>query len=161
MFQSLAGDGEIVATKVSSYSIAPAVNPDRVTSLPYRFAVELRDDLSGETASLNFEGVFSGSLWRTGGDLRNTFAGETARTVNLGGTRYTVSLTGFDGPDGYGDDAAGAITARVGVNELAPADAVTTPEPATGRLAVLGLAVAAARSRWRRTGVSPTGPMSV
>lgn len=164
-FESLVGDAGIVATTVASYSIAPDTAPDRVTDLPYRFAVDLRDDASGEVARLSFEGLLTGDLWRTGAALRNRPTGQTVQAVELGGNRYTVELGGFTAPGGYGDEAAGVIAAWVSVAGLAaptpePVDpspapgipsapAVGTPEPTSALIALLGLA-AAGLSRARR-----------
>lgn len=164
VFQSILGDGEIVASRVASYSIAPDTDPDAVKSLPYRFALEVRDDLSGEVASLSFAGTLTGDLWRTGSALGNRFAGPAVQTADLGGNRYTVSLGAFTAPTGYGDDAAGAIGARVSITDIpaplpapvldspSPASpAVNTPEPATALLTLIGLPVIAVVRRSLRT----------
>lgn len=162
VFQTLLGDGEIVASRVASYSIAPDAEPDKVTSLPYRFALELRDDLSGEVASLSFEGTLTGSLWRTGTSLGNRYTSQPVQTSDLGGSRYTVALAAFTAPTGYGDDAAGAILARVSIADIPPqlppvveptapaASAVNTPEPATALLALAGLPLLGVKRLRRR-----------
>jgi hypothetical protein len=148
-YRSFTGGGEIVAAKLSSYSVAAESDPDRVSGLPYRFTLELRDDASGDTAGLRFEGVLSGSVWRTGSDLRNRFTGGDTRSADLGGHTYTVSLTAFDGPDGYGDGEAGSITARVSIADVGGEPETpgggpvvsATPEPATAILAIFDLPV--------------------
>lgn len=132
--------GGVVATSVAAYSLATADAPDRVTDLPYEFGVELRDDASGEITRFTFTGRLSGTLWRTGTDLNNSFTGPTSQTAELGGHKYKVELDGFTSPTGYGDSAAGGIMARVSV--LEPSDdtpIIETPEP--GTLALGGVAL--------------------
>lgn len=139
-----AGGADITAARVATWSIAAADSPDRVSGLAYQFALEVRDDLSGNTAKLTFHGLLSGSYWRTGSDLTNAFTGATLQEVELGGNRFAVALTGFDAPTGYGDEFAGRITAGVRVGDavkdgggvLGPN---ATPEPTTLLLAAVGL----------------------
>lgn len=150
VFQPRTGSAEIMATRVASYSIAPDTTPDRITSLPFHFALELRDDLSGETARLTFAGVFSGDLWRTGSELTARYAGTTDQAVLLGGNRYRVELGGFAAPSGYGDPEAGSISALVTVFGSDPPSPVNAPEPATAALAALGLVTVAGAARVRR-----------
>jgi hypothetical protein len=145
------GDTEIVVTPVYAWSLASDAAPDRVTSLPYRFAVEIEDGLSGEVATLSFGAVLSGSFWRTGSELQTRFTGPTAQTVELGGHVYTMALEGFDPPDGYGEEFGGSITAWVTVRDPAPPSVPTaTPEPTAAALALLGLPLAALARRVRR-----------
>lgn len=160
VFEPGVWEGATVVTTIASYSIAPADAPDRVTDLPYQFDVELRDDASGETARFVFSGELSGTVWRAGSDLSNRFTGSTTGTAELGGNTYRIELGGFTAPTGYGDEAAGQITARVSLaeDEFEPIDpppgsVVVTPEPGTlviGGLAVsLGGAAFARRARRR------------
>jgi hypothetical protein len=172
VFQSLTGSAEITATQVASYSIAPDTAPDKITSLPYRFSLELRDDLSGEVARLTFAGVFTGDIWRTGSELAARYTGPTSQSVRLGGNQYGIELGGFAPPAGYGDESAGSISARVTVSEYdppksdpdptdappvpdpadgGPVSSVNTPEPGTALLVLIGLpAVGAVRALRRR-----------
>lgn len=164
VFQSVTGDGEIVATKVASYSIAAAANPDRVTSLPYHFEMELRDDKSGEVARLFFEGLLTGDLWRTGTTLSNQSSSQSVQSLGLGDNLYTVTVGRFTAPSGYGDEAAGAITTQVSVTGLVgpppestdvptpPSPSINTPEPTTVALVLAGLPVAWVLRSSRRHG---------
>lgn len=158
-----AGGSDVVVTRVAEWSIAQAGSPDTVSGLAYQFGMQLRDDPSGQTATLTFHGLLTGSYWRTGSGLTNTFTGATMQTAELGGNLYTVSLTGFEAPTGYGDELAGRITAGVRVAAVqdggppqggsggGSGEGVTTPEPATLLLAALGLpAVGAVRALRRR-----------
>ncbi len=144
----LTGDGAIVATKLMSWSIAPESSPDSVTNLPYRFALAVRDEVTGEAARLSFEGTLSGSFWRTGSDLENRFTGSGSQSVVLGGSLVTVAVTDFDAPTGYGEQFAGSISARVTVTDP-PGEGdptlVATPEPGSVVLALLGLTAIATR----------------
>jgi hypothetical protein len=148
-----AGGSSIVAARVAEWSIATAGSPDLASGLGYHFDLEVRDDLSGQTATMTFEGILNGSYWRTGSNLTTTFTGATTQTATLGGNLYTVALTGFDAPTGYGDELAGQITAGVRVGPPVKdgpgggtgggggpvLDPTATPEPTTLLLAALGL----------------------
>ncbi len=145
-FQSFAGDQKILATVLSSYSLAQRGEPDVYREHAYEFAVEIRDDASKELARLDFRGILSGELWQTGSDLRNEFRGSTTQTALLGGNLYTVSLVDYLAPQGYGDELAGGITASVRIGSdgevVTPVEPPTntTPEPATLMMAFVGLA---------------------
>lgn len=154
-----AGGADIVAARVAQWSIAKAQTPDRLGAggMAYEFDLQLRDDLSGDTATLTFHGLLSGSYWRTGADLTNTFTGATRQTAELGGNLYAVTLTGFEAPTGYGDELAGRITAGVEVGPVkgggtpnGPGGGVATPEPGTLLLAALGLPLAGVALRRKR-----------
>jgi hypothetical protein len=167
---SQAGGSSITAARVAEWSIAGADSPDRVSGLAYTFDLELRDDLSGQTAMLTFQGLLSGTFWHTGADLTSTFTGATTQTATVGGNLLTVSLTGFESPSGYGDESAGRITAGVRVGSsatdvgggsgvkgesLGPQSPSAAPEPATLLLAALGLPAAAVMRRVRRRAARP------
>jgi len=161
VFEPGGWDGDVVVTPVTSYSLAKASAPDRVSDLPYQFAVELRDDASGETALLTFGGELSGTLWRTGNDLDNRFTGPTSRVTELGGQTYQIELTGFTAPTGYGDAAAGEITARVSVLSPSETPVVETPEPGTLALGCVAAGMGGAaivRRVGRRGRVEPGAP---
>ena len=157
------GSGEFVASRVASFSIAQAGSPDAVSNLPYSFTLEVRDNASLETGRLTFAGLLNGSMWRTGSDLTNQFTGPLSKSVELGDHTFAVTLTGFTSPTGYGEPAAGSITARLSVVPVipdvpSPPVVVTpgppspTPEPATLLLALVGGVPLVAR-RLRRKGV--------
>jgi hypothetical protein len=120
---------DFLATKVAEFSIAPADSPDRASALPYKFAVELRDEATGGTALASFAGTLTGTFWKTGANLINQFVGPTAVPVALGGTNYVVSVTGFTAPTGYGDDAAGGITAVLNLAAPPPPPVIDPPPP--------------------------------
>jgi len=151
---------EIGITKVYSWSVATETNADRVTDLPYRFGVELRDDLSSQTALLSFQGTLSGRFWRTGSELTTTFVGDTVQSAELGGREYEIRLSGFDAPTGYGEAGGGMIRANVRLLDGGSPDAgpdspsgenLQTPEPTTAVIALVGLPVVAwVRSARRR-----------
>lgn len=155
VFEPGVWEGSVVVTTIAAYSLAPADTPDRVTDLPYQFDLEVRDDASGDTARFTFAGELSGTMWRAGNDLENRFTGRTSQFAELGGHVYTIELDGFTPPSGYGDEMAGAITARVSV--LSQVDGpespvIGTPEPGTIVLAgvAVGLGGAAAARRFRQ-----------
>lgn len=148
-FASATGDGLVEIGKLLSWSIAAAATPDRVSDLPYQFAVELRDDRSGESGLLTFAGALSGSYWRSGSELTADFA-DDVRTLDLGGLRYELRLAEFDAPTGYGPENGGAFRASVRVTAATPrpedddpqgpvGGGAEAPEPATLLLAAVGL----------------------
>lgn len=152
-FRSFAADQTILASTLSSYSIAKNTEPDILRGEQYQFALDLRDDASGEIARLQFKGVISGELWREGTRLRNEYLDGGTQTATLGGNSYNVSLVGFQSPTGYGVAGSGSITANVqiaaGIDtpadpDLPPSDppANTAPEPATLIIAGIGFASA-------------------
>src|SRR5581483_8755409 len=108
--------------------------------------------------TLTFSGVFSGELSARSANIKNSFSGETTRTVTLGGNTYQVSLSNdlYSPPGPPGISNAGSISAHV---EVTPASDDTgggpgggpsdTPEPSTMLLSGLGLSVLGAAS-WRR-----------
>jgi hypothetical protein len=158
------GGPDIAAARVATWSIARADSPDQASGIHYHFDLEVRDDLSGQAATLTFQGVLSGSYWRTGSNLTNEFTGATLQTAELGGNLYTVALTGFDAPTGYGDEFAGRFVAGVRVGDPVqdggggPIGTPTaTPEPATLLLAALGLPVVGLVTR-RRSRLQPGSP---
>jgi hypothetical protein len=151
-FSSTDGNALIQATKIYSWSTADEANPDRITALPYHFGLEIRDDLTAQTAQLSFEGNLTGRFWGTGSALTNTFTGDTTQTAQLGGREYAVSLTDFTAPTGTGLDHGGSINASVTVRSLSeqspvetppvseePTEPVQTPEPTSLLLAAVGL----------------------
>lgn len=155
-YTGVTGDAVVSLTPVYSWSVASADSPDRVADLAYQFGVELRDDLSATTAYLSFQGTLTGSLWRTGSDLQNTFTGSTAYTMDLGGRAYTVTLEGFDAPTGYGLAGGGAIWARVEADDVvsekpteSPAN-IQTPEPTILVLTAAAMPVLAVLRSGRR-----------
>ena len=165
------GGAAIVITPVQQWSVALATDPDRVEAGEYTFGVELIDYASGASGVLDFAGTLDGQIWKEGATLTNTFSGATAKSVDLGDYRYTVSLSGFETPTGFGEEGEGAITADVTIAEIGddpPPPAPTeppvddpdpptaqTPEPASLVMGAIGLGAAAfARLRRRRAGVA-------
>ncbi|CAN5302878.1 hypothetical protein BH11PLA2_BH11PLA2_31760 [soil metagenome] len=145
-FQSFTSDQTILASKISSYSVARDSEPDLLLAQTYGFTLDIRDDASGEIARLQYQGNISGEFWRTGTNLSNEFRGESMQTATLGGNLYTVSLGDFQSPTGYGDSQAGGFYANVRINEASESTTIpnvspnVTPEPATLILAGVGLA---------------------
>src|SRR4051794_23839789 len=58
-----AGGSGVAVTRVAEWSIAKAGTPDRVSGLAYNFDLQLRDDASGQTATMSFRGLLTGSYW--------------------------------------------------------------------------------------------------
>jgi hypothetical protein len=160
VFAVASGDAVVPLTPVLAWSVARESTPDEVRSLPYRFSVEVRDDASGDSAVLGFEGTLSGQFWRTGSELSNAFGRDRVQSVELGDREYTLRLSRFDAPTGYGVDGAGAVWAEVrmtaaggtGGDDGQSPGTVETPEPATLALLGVGVPLFLLARRLRRNG---------
>lgn len=160
VFSTASGDAFVSLTPVLAWSVARESTPDEVRSLPYRFSIELRDAASGDSAVLGFEGTLSGQFWRTGSELSNAFGNGRTQSVELGDREYTLRLSRFDAPTGYGVDGAGAVWAEVrvtaaggsGGDESSSPGTVETPEPATLALVGVGVPLFLLARRLRRNG---------
>jgi hypothetical protein len=133
------GSSNIVAVNLTAFTFSP--NPDgkpySFTNSPYRLGVTLTDVNSKASGTLNFAGVFDGSLTDSTADLHTRFTSATRQSLILGHHRYTVSLTSYSPPDPPAEGGAGKISAFVNVQP------VSAPEPSTLVLTGIGLAVAA------------------
>jgi hypothetical protein len=172
-FTTASGDQSVVATAVVAWSVAGADAPDAVAQAQYSFALELLDEASGQTGTVSFAGSLDGTIWKDGANLTNSFTGATNQSLDLGDYRYAVALDLFEAPIGFGEAAAGKITADVTITALddppAPVPPVVedpegptaqTPEPATVVLGGLGLGLVTLGRRaraWARRHTRPDG----
>ncbi|HTU19194.1 MAG TPA: hypothetical protein VMG10_14130 [Gemmataceae bacterium] len=110
-------------------------------SSQYQLNLTLRDQASGASGSVTFNGYFSGVLGISGGGntLTNNFVGPTTQSLKLGSDLYTVTIgptvlpQTFIGASGWSN--GGSISASISVQPATSA----TPEPSSLLLACLGL----------------------
>jgi hypothetical protein len=130
------GSASIVAVNLSAFTFSPGPSgaPDRFSNTPYALSVTLSDLDSGISGSLKFKGVFNGTMTDSSVDLQNRFTSPTMKSVTIGHTVYTVTMTSYTppGPPSVGNE--GEIKAFVGVHSAG------VPEPSTLLLCGIGLA---------------------
>jgi hypothetical protein len=140
------GNSNIIAVNLTAFTFAPSPDgkPYSFTNSPYRLGVTLTDVDSKASGTLNFSGVFYGSLTDWTADLHTRFTSAMRQSLMLGHNRYTVSLTSFSPPDPPDEGGTGKISAFVNVQP------VSAPEPSTLLLSGIGLAVTAVSCLRRR-----------
>jgi hypothetical protein len=142
------GDSDIVATNLRTFSTADPSKPDVFTGAAYKLTLTLIDEESRESASLTFEGVFTGTLSAKSANIDTLFVGQANHKVVLGGNAYTVEIGTYSPPPPPNATNAGSIGAIATVRVDGIKD---VPEPAALALAGVGLGLAAlARYRRRR-----------
>jgi hypothetical protein len=153
---SALGDSNVVATNIKSASTALAGSPDTFVNAGYTLSMSLTDATSGQTAMLNFTGLFNGTLSSQSSQLTNSLTGLTSQTVTLGGNQYTVTLGTNIPPGPPSSSNAGAIGASV---RVVPGDSTgvpnSVPEPSTLVLAGLGVSGLLALRARRRKAAQP------
>jgi len=140
--KSAAGDSDIVATNLRTFSTAQADNPDVFTAKAYTLSLFLQDVTSGASEVVSFTGQIDGTLTATSSNLANTFTGVTTKSVVLGDNRYTVTIGPYSPPGVPGSANAGSISAHAAVL------VVPLPEPGSLTLTGVGLFVLGV-ARWR------------
>jgi len=108
----------------------------------YQLNLTLRDQASGASGTLTFNGYFGGDLYLTpggGNTLTNNFVGPTTESLKLGSNLYTVTIGPtvvpqvFMGTPDWSN--AGSISASISVQPVTSA----TPEPSSLLLACLAV----------------------
>jgi hypothetical protein len=155
------GAPEITAVTLTTFSSAPVESPDTISDGAYTLTLTLTDNPSGEVSGpLTFSGVFEGTVWDTGADIKHSFTEPTVREVTLGDHDYSITIGPYAAPGGPTSGIEGFIKATVSVTDSTGGgggggggDPVEeTPEPSS--LALAGLAcgvVALARRRSRKS----------
>jgi hypothetical protein len=140
------GSSNIIAVNLTAFTFSPSPDgkPYSFTNSPYQLGVTLTDVDSKSSGTLNFAGVFYGSLTDTKVDVNTRFTSAIRQALTLGHHRYTVSLTSFSPPGPPVQGGAGEIRASVLVQP------VSAPEPSTLVLALIGSAAAACAPRRKR-----------
>jgi hypothetical protein len=156
------GTSDVVVTNIRAFSSATRSNPDVITNGSMSFSLLLTDNTSGKSATLKFNGMFSGNFSATSANVQFTPTAPITETVKLGANTYIIKLGNYAPPGPPAASNAGSISANVFVNELPPPPPGTTggsgggtgqaPEPSTLLLSCLGLGGMGLASlrRWRQ-----------
>jgi hypothetical protein len=147
------GNSDIVAANLEALSSADPATPDSFTDAGYVLTLHLTDQWSGESGSLTFGGLFSGTLSAAAVDIENVFVGEVTQELLLGGRTYSMTLDAYTPPGLPGSSNLGALGGTLTVSGpdrgLPPVQ--PAPEPSGMVLAALGLSSLGLRW-WRGTG---------
>ena len=152
--QQVVGNSDIVSTNLRTNSTAPDAKPDHFTAKPYVLSLTLTDEASGASGTLNFSGVFDGTVSAHSANITSTFTGPISQSIQLGEALYTVTLPYYTppGPPTSATDAVGSISAHVTVEML--------PEPQSlflGGFGVMLIGLLWKRDMWRR----PPRPLAI
>jgi hypothetical protein len=146
---SAAGDSNIVATNLRTYSTATPDAPATFTAKPYTLTLFLQDVASGTSATLIFSGKFDGTLSALNANIINTFMGQTTQQVQLGNNLYTATIGPYSPPGPTGSTNAGSISAFAQVI-VQPIVVQDVPEPSSWLLASWAVPLAGFGFWWRR-----------
>jgi PEP-CTERM motif len=148
ILQSAAGDSDIVATNLRTFSNAPPATPATFTAKVYTLNLLLQDQQSGQSGTLTFSGQFDGTLSELSSNIQNTFTGPTTQTLFLGNNVYTATIGPYSPPGPTNSTNAGSISAfaQVTVSTIIIQD---VPEPSSFLLVLLGTPLAGL-ALWRR-----------
>jgi hypothetical protein len=149
--KSAAGNSYLVATNLQAHSTATVDNPDVFTNKTYTLSLYLQDAASGKSATVSFTGEFNGTLTAESTNITNTFVGATTQSLVLGTNQYTVTIGPFSAPGPPGAVNSGSIAARA---EVKVSPLISSPEPSSCLLALLGVGGGAAAFVRRRRGES-------
>jgi hypothetical protein len=155
---SAAGNSQMVATNLRTFSSADSAAPATFTHQSYGLTLNLTDTASQTTGTLTFSGQLTGTLSASNSVLTNTFTGPVVKSLTLGGNTYTVTLDSYTAPPPPGAANAGSIGASVVVSagsNSGGGGGGSAPEPPTAVLAGLGLVGLGVVGRWRARGLVP------
>lgn len=132
------GSTDVVAANIRISSTAPPTAKDTFTDKGYGLTLFLLDEQSGQSGTLEFGGVFNGSVSSLSSNLTHTFVGDETQSLILGNHEFTVNIGPYTPPGPPGSTNAGAVSAfaQVEVREVQHA-----PEPSTMVLSGIGLSM--------------------
>jgi hypothetical protein len=149
--KSAAGNSYLVATNLQAHSTATVDNPDVFTNKTYTLSLYLQDTASGKSGTVSFTGEFNGTLTASSTNLTNSFLGAMTQAIVLGNNQYTVTIGPFTAPGPTGASNSGSIAARA---EVKVSPVISSPEPSSCLLAMLGVCGGLAAFVRRRRGES-------
>jgi hypothetical protein len=141
----IVGDSNIIAVNLTTASSATDTTPDTFTNKAYSLTLTLTDGPSQATGQVTFNGHFDGTLSATNASIKNTFDGDTTKTLRIGNDFFTVTIGPYTPPGAPNASLTGSISAFVSVNQgpvvepPVPIPAEQAPEPSTLVLAALAL----------------------
>jgi hypothetical protein len=141
------GSTDILLANLTTVSSASVANPDKFTNQPWTIGVTIFDEDAGVSGSVQFKGMFSGSVWNKGAKITNSFTGLTTQFLKLGGNYYTITVDSYTKPGGPNATQKGAIGASIILSDARP-DGFQSPEPST--LVLGGIAAFGGFFGWRR-----------
>jgi hypothetical protein len=127
--KSADGTSDVVVTNIRAFSSATRSNPDVITNGSMSFAMLLTDHSSGKSATLKFNGMFSGNFSATSSNVQFTPTAPITETVKLGANTYIIKLGNYAPPGPPAASNAGSLSANVFVNELPPPGPPPPPPP--------------------------------
>lgn len=148
ILQSAAGDSDIVAANLRTYSTASPATPATFTAKTYTLSLFLVDQ-SGQSGTLTFTGQFDGTLSELSSNIQNTFTGATTQSIQLGNNIYTATIGPYSPPGPTNSTNAGSISAFAQVT-VSPITIQDVPEPSSLLLAFLAAPLAGLAVRRRR-----------
>jgi hypothetical protein len=132
-----AGTTDIVATNLTTYSVATDANPDVFTHKNYTLTLSIKDGDSGLTGMLVFTGYLWGTLTAKSSNIFNQFTGPQVQTLVLGNHLYRVAIGPYSQPGPPNASNKGSISGHADVS----VSVQTLPEPGSLVLAVVGLSL--------------------
>jgi hypothetical protein len=147
-----AGNSDIVATNLRTFSTATSKLPDRFTNAKYTLGLNLFDIDAQVGGTVTFTGELNGTMTATSANIKNTFTGQLTQKLVLGHHLYIVTIGPYTPPGPTGSANAGSISAHALIR------VVTLPEPGTLALSCLGVALLGVRRRRQERGHEPGSP---
>jgi hypothetical protein len=112
----MAGDSDITAVNLSTFSSAPAGTIDHFTHSPFTLGLTITDTASGKSGTTSFAGEFDGTLTPSAAGITATYS-RTPHELSIGSHLYTVALTSFVAPGIPASTTFGSIGAHVTVTD--------------------------------------------
>jgi hypothetical protein len=139
--KAVAGDSDVVATNLRTYSTAPNDKPDRFTAKAYSLSLYVFDMVSQMGGTLHFTGQLDGVLTENSANIKNTFTSATTQILVLGRNVYTAKIGPYSAPGPTGSTNSGSISGHLTITVESMLASV--PEPNTLVLSSLGTALLA------------------
>ena len=129
LLATAAGNSDIVATNLRTYSDASPETPATFTNKAYTLSLFLQDVSSGLSGTLTYTGAFNGTLSTLNSNISNTFTGQQTETLLLGNNLYTATIGPYAPPGPTNSSNAGTISAYAQVSVQTIVQIQDVPEP--------------------------------